>query len=96
MLFWDDTDPCNVFLDNISYTEDLANVDLIEGSVATTTIPMSTKDNNIRYIIIEEYDLQYEVAETMDNYQEWDYPLIILEDTSKNNESPKEHIKPDF
>ena len=26
----------------------------------------------------------------MDNYQEWDDPPINLEDTSNNNESPKE------
>ena len=57
---------------------------------------MSTEDDETWYNANEEYDSWQEVPETMDNYQEWDDPPIILEDTSKNNESPKEHIEPDF
>ena len=48
-------------------------------SVATTTTPMSIKDNKIWNNNNEEYDAWYKVAETMDNYQEWDNPPIILE-----------------
>ena len=57
---------------------------------------MSTKDDEIWYNAIEEYDSWYDIVETTDNYQEWDDPPIILKDTRKINESPKEHIKLDF
>ena len=93
---WDNTDPCNVSLDNSSGTEDLANMDVTKESVATTITPISTKDNEIWYNTIAKYDSWHEVVKTMNTYQEWDDPSIILEDTGKNNKSPKEYIKPDF
>ena len=57
---------------------------------------MSTKDDETWYNVNEGYDSQHTVAETIDNNQEWDDQPIILEDTSKNNESMEEHIEPDF
>ena len=93
---WDNTNQCDVSLDNTSGTEDLADAEVTKESVPTTTTPMSAKDDEIWYNTIGEYDSWYKVAEIMDNYQERDNPPIILEDTSKTNESPKEHVEPDF
>ena len=42
---WDNIDPCDVPLDDTNGTEDLANVNVTKGSVATITTPMSTKDD---------------------------------------------------
>ena len=65
-------------------------------SGATTTTLMSTKDDKIWYNVNKEYDSWHKVPDTMDNYQTWDNSPIVLEDTSRNNESTKEHIEPDF
>ena len=51
----DNTDPCNISLDNTSGTEDLANVGVTK-KVETTTTPMSTKDDEILYNTNEEYN----------------------------------------
>ena len=56
IAIWDNTDPCNVSLDATSSTEDLANVDMTEELVVTTTAPMSIKEYKIWYNAIEEYD----------------------------------------
>ena len=93
---WDNTNPCDVSLDNMSGTEDLVNIDGTKESIATTTKLTSSVYDEIWYNTYAECDAWYNVPETMDNYQEWDNPPIILEDTSKNNESPKAHIQPDF
>ena len=92
----DNTDPCNVSLDDTSGIEDLANVDVTEESVVTTATPMSTKDNNTWYNAIEKYISWYGVAEAMGNYQEWKNPPIILKDTTNDNEFPIGHIEQDF
>ena len=92
---WDNTDPCDVSLDNASGTEDPANVDVTKKLVATTTTPMSTEDDKTWYNANEENDSWHEVLETMHNFQEWNDPPFILKDTSKNK-STEEHIEPDF
>ena len=46
---WDNTNPCNIFLDDTSVTEVLANVDMTKESIVTTTTSMSTKDDEIWY-----------------------------------------------
>ena len=51
---WDNTDPCNASLDNTSGTKDLANVDVIEKSGARKIMPVSTKDDETWYNVIEE------------------------------------------
>ena len=93
---WDNTDPCNVSLDDTSGIEGLANVDVTKESVATTTTSMSTKDDKIWYNANKEYDSWHKVAKTMDNYQEWNDSPIIFKNTNKNNESTEEHIELDF
>ena len=67
-VIWDNTDPCDVSLDDINGIEDPANMDVTKESVATTTTPMSTEDDKTWYNANEEYDSWHEVAETMDNY----------------------------
>mmetsp|Transcript_11549 Transcript_11549/g.12947 ORF Transcript_11549/g.12947 Transcript_11549/m.12947 type:complete len:111 (-) Transcript_11549:36-368(-) len=71
------------------------NMNMVKNSVTATTTPMSIKDDKTWYDANEEYDSWHEVTETMNNYQEWGDPSIILEDTDKT-EPIDEHIKPDF
>ena len=59
------------------------------------TLTSSVYDK-IWYNTHEECDSWYDVLETMENYQEWDNPSNILEDTSPNYEPASDHIKPDF
>ena len=73
-----------------------ASIDVTKESTVTTTISMSINDDKPWFDAHEEFDLWYDTPETMDNYQEWDDPPIILKDTSKSNESPKEYIDPDL
>mmetsp|Transcript_3771 Transcript_3771/g.4076 ORF Transcript_3771/g.4076 Transcript_3771/m.4076 type:complete len:179 (+) Transcript_3771:294-830(+) len=44
---WDNTNPCDVYLDNTSGTEALANVDVTKELIVTTRTSMSTKDDKI-------------------------------------------------
>ena len=57
---------------------------------------MSTKNNKIWYNANKEYDSWYKVVATMDNYQEWDDPPIILEETSKKMSFQKNILNPSF
>ena len=93
---WDNTNPCDVSLNNTNGTETLANTNVTKESITTTTTSMFTPYHEIWYNTHEECDSWHDVLETLDDYQEWNYPPTILEDTSHNNESPKEHIEPDF
>ena len=56
MILVEKIDPCDISLDDTSGTEDPANVDVTKESVATTTTPMSTKDDETWYNANEEYD----------------------------------------
>ena len=80
----------------MSDTEDLVNIGGTKESLATTTTYTSSVYDEIWYNTHEECDSQYNVTETMDNYQEWDNPPNILEDISPNYESASDHIKLDF
>ena len=93
---WDNTNPCDVSLDDMSGTEDLVNIDGTKESIATTTKLTSSVYDEIWYNTYAECDAWYNVPETMDNYQEWDNPPNVLENTSLNYESASDHLKPDF
>ena len=92
----DNTNPCDVYLDNVSGTEDLVNIDGTKESIAITTALTSSIYDKIWYDTHQEFDSWYDVPEIMNNYQEWDNPPNILEDTRPNYESVNDHIKPDF
>ena len=49
-IIWNNTDPCDVSLDNISDTKDLASIDVTKESVTATRIPMSTKSSKANEI----------------------------------------------
>ena len=68
---------------------------MAQDSVTTTTTLMSIEDDETWCDASEEYDSWYEVAEAMDNYQEWVDPPIVLGDIDKT-EPVNEHIEPDF
>ena len=93
---WNNTNPCDVSLEDMSGIENLVNIDGTKESITTTTTLTSSVYDKIWYNTHEECDLQYNVPETMNNYQEWDDPLNILEDTSHNYEFASDHIKQDF
>ena len=65
---WDNKNPCDVSLDNMSGTEDLVNIDETKESTATTTTFTSSVYDEIWYDTHEECDLWYDVLKTMDNY----------------------------
>ena len=65
---WDNTNPCNVSLDNMSNTEDLVNIDRTKESIATTTTLTPSVYDEIWYNTHEECNLWYDVPETMDNH----------------------------
>ena len=71
------------------------NIKVAQDSVTTTRTPMSTEDDETWYDNNEEYDSWHEVAETIDNYQEWVDPPTVFGDTDKI-EPINEHIKSDF
>ena len=75
---WNNTNPYNVSLDDMSGTEDLVNINGTKESIATTTILTSSVYDEIWYNTHEECNLWYDVPETMNNYQEWDNPPNIL------------------
>ena len=92
---WDNTHPWDVTLYDTSgaQAQALVNVEVTKESIVTITTSISTKDKEIWYNAHEECDSWHNVPETMDNYKKWEDPPFILEDTSINNESPKEHIE---
>ena len=92
----DNTNPCDVSLDDIDGTETVASIDITKESTITTTTSMSTKDDELWFNAHEESDSWYDTPETMNKYKEWDNLPNILEETSIINESPNKHIQPDF
>ena len=46
---WDNTNPCNLSLDNTNDTAALANIDVSKELIVTTTTSVSTKDDKIWY-----------------------------------------------
>ena len=93
---WDNTNPYDLFLEDINGTETAARIDFTKESIVTTTTSMSIKDDELWFNAHGESDSWCDVPETMDNYQEWDNTPNILGDTSIIDESPKEHIESDF
>ena len=75
--------------------QDNNNMNVAQDSITARTLPMLIKDDKTWYDANEEYDSWYRVAETMNNYQEWGDPPIVLKDTDKTKPID-EHIKPDF
>ena len=55
-VVWDNTNPCDVSLDNISGTEDLVNIDGTKESITTTTTLTASVYDKIWYNTHEEYD----------------------------------------
>ena len=96
VTIWDNTNTCNVSLDNMNSTEALANINRRKEPITTITILMSSVYDKLWYNTYEECDSWHNVLETMKGYQEWDDSPNILEDKSPNYESQSEHIKPDF
>ena len=71
------------------------NMNVTQVSVTTTTTPISVEDDKIWYDANEEYDSWHEVAENMNNYQEWGDPPTVLKDTDKS-QPIDEHIESGF
>ena len=58
-------------------------INMAQDSVITTITPMQIEDGKTWYNASEKYDSWYEVAETMENNQEWVDPPTISGDTDK-------------
>ena len=96
---WNNTNPCDVSLDNTSNSEEPVNSTSTTTSIGiennsnatqnsvdtTTTIIMSEENEEIWYNTNKEYDLWHDATETMDNYQEWISPPTIVGDTNTIN-----------
>ena len=65
---WDNTNPCDVSLEDMGGTEDLANIYVTKESIATTTTLMPSVYNQIWYNTHEEWDSWHNVLETMNGY----------------------------
>ena len=90
---WNSTNPCDVSLDNTSNSKKTVNLTMTttsigieknssatQDSVVTTTTITSIENNKIQYNTNEEYDLWYDAAESMNNYQEWINPPTVVGD----------------
>ena len=85
------TNPCDVFLDDTSDSEEPVNSTMTtlsigiknkskttQDSVATTATTMLGENNETWYDTYEEYDSWHDAIETMDNYQEWIIPPTVV------------------
>ena len=60
---WDNTNPCDVSLDNMNCTEALANIHGTIESITTTTTLMSSAYDKIWYNTNKECDLWHDILE---------------------------------
>ena len=105
-FIWNNTDPCDVSLDNTSNSEGPVNStstptstkiennsNMTQESVATTTTNMLEENNKTWYNINEEYNSWHDAAEIINNYQKWINPQTVVGDTDMTDPIIK-HIKP--
>ena len=95
---WKKTDPCDVYLDDTSDSEEPVNSTMTtssigienkskasQDSVATTVTIMSGEINETWYDTYEEYDSWHDAVEIMDNYQEWIIPPTVIGEMNMTN-----------